>query len=155
MEPNQERTAFASPPVRDWRDAELISWKWHAFEWIFGCVLPIVCFAVERDFSFFGRARVLLYPFVCSEIALLAWWKLWPVRSAVASQVVAGALGIGACVAVVIGFVLLPISMLMVIVGIGLLGLAPWGTAAAFVRVCRRTYRYADPGPWISSHAAM
>ena len=157
MDQLERRVSDASSLSHDWRDSELIRWRWDAFEWLFGCVLPIVCFVLERRLldgrMFAGQTRLVVYPFVASEIALLAWWKAWPARSEFASLFVAGALGIGACVAAVIGVVLAPLSVVAAIFGIGFLGLVPLGTAVGFARVCQRTYRYAAPGPWILAHA--
>ena len=147
MDSTRPHTITASLPARDWRDARLISSNWETFEWMFGCVLPIVCFALEQGalggLTPLGRYRVLLLPFVGAEIALFAWWKLWPVRSVVVSTLVAGALAIGAFVAGLIGFVLLPISAIGVLFLIGFLGFVPFGTAIAFGRVAERTCKYA------------
>src|SRR6185436_16889812 len=90
--------SFSSfPPPCDWRAAQPISTNWELFEWSFGFILPIVCFALEPGllgtFSPFDRLHALAYPFVGCELLLFAWWKLAPVESRLVAQGVAGALG--------------------------------------------------------------
>jgi len=144
MQPTDElRGARRANPPADWRGVRPISTNWEVFEWMFGCVLPVVCFVFERDFGLFGGLTGLIYAFVGFEITLFAFWKLCPASNELPSALIAGALALGSCFAGLVGLVLLPMSMVTVILGIGLLGLVPFGTAFAYGRVASRTFEYA------------
>src|SRR5882672_1030190 len=112
MQPTDElRGARRANPPADWRGVRPISTNWEVFEWMFGCVLPVVCFVFERDFGLFGGLTGLIYAFVGFEITLFAFWKLCPASNELPSALIAGALALGSCFAGLVGLVLLPMSM--------------------------------------------
>lgn len=113
------------------------------FEWMFAIPLPIVCFLIGSDV--FGSQIELVYVFVGTEMALFAWWGVFPSRRPAVAAFAAGALIPGACFASIVGLVLLPLSVVALFFGIGVLGLVPLGTAMAFGRVATRAYSYAEP----------
>ena len=87
----------------------------------------------------FARYAVPAYLFLGGSIFAMAVWLVTR-RLAV---LFVGPFFVGALVALGVGVVLLPFSLLMALVGIGLLGLVPFGTAVTFLRNAVRADRAA------------
>lgn len=109
------------------------------FDILFGIALPLVCFVADpgilRGDMALGPPMLRsvaagIYVFIVPAMLLLAIWLAFR-RGAI---LLAGPLLAGGVVALGIGVVLLPMSLLMSLALIGLLGLVPLGTALAFFR---------------------
>jgi hypothetical protein len=120
----------------------------HVFDAFFGVLLPVLCLVADpivfRSGHFMGggmfaRYAVPAYLFLGGSILAMA---LWLVTRRLAVLFV-GPFFVGALVALGVGVVLLPFSLLMALVGIGLLGLVPFGTAVTFLRNAVRAGRAA------------
>jgi len=106
--------------------------------WAFGIVLPMLCLVADPGVlraSGFGMGPPLLgshaaavYALVFPAMALLAVW----LHRRKGGIFVAGPLLAGGVLAVAVGIALLPWSIPLSLVGIGLLGLVPFGTALVY-----------------------
>ena len=118
---------------------------------LYGIVLPILCFIFDpgfvREHGFWGSAPGLsevFYTAVSLQLpAFLAWqvagrWMHW---SCVA--ILAGVLWVGVGIATSVGLMMLPLSVIGLIVGIGALGFTPFLTAVVFGRNAIRATRRA------------
>ena len=123
----------------------------NVFDACFGVLLPVLCLVADpivfRSGHFMGggmfaRYAVPAYLFLGGSILAMAVWLVTR-RLAV---LFVGPFFVGALVALGVGVVLLPFSLLMAIVGIGLLGLVPLGTAVTFLRNGVRAGRAAGEG---------
>ena len=119
------------------------------FDGMFGVVLPLVCLVADpivfkggpfMGGGMFAHYAVLAYVFLGGSIFAMAVWLLTR-RLAI---LLAGPFFLGALVALGVGVALLPLSLPMALVGIGLLGLVPFGTAFTFLRNFVRARRAAE-----------
>ena len=118
-----------------------------AFDVAFGIVLPVVCLVADPGIfrgggvmpPVLGGYAAAAYAFILPAMAVLAVWLV----ARKGALLLAGPLLAGGVVALGIGVVLLPLSLPMSLVLIGLLGLVPFGTAVAFLRNGVRAVRAA------------
>jgi hypothetical protein len=113
------------------------------FDVLFGLVLPVVCVCFDPVVfrspeglhrTFFGIYAVFGYAcFALGWVALLVW-----LVSGCASGVLCGVLAGGALFASIVGLFLLPLSVILLVVVIGIIGFAPFLTAFVLFRNCRR-----------------
>jgi len=115
----------------------------HTFDMCFGIIAPILCVIFDPGvFSvglgggggLFGGWRIFAYSAIGLTVLLLALWLCWSRWLVAISGVIAGGLLSGSIVALLIGVVLAPFSLLLLWVLIGLLGSVPFLTALALVR---------------------
>ena len=110
-----------------------------AFDVIFGIALPIVCIVADPGIL---RGRHVLGPEILRTYAAGAYALILPAIAVIAVSLLrgggglllAGPLLVGGCGALAIGLALLPLSLPMSLLGIGLLGLVPFATAFTFFR---------------------
>jgi len=123
---------------------------WTTFDLMFGIVLPLFCLVADpgilrgRGMSAVGphilqSNVVAVYGAVVPAIVLFGVWCTWR-RGPL---LLAGPLLVGGCVSLAIGIALLPLSIMMSIALIGLLGLVPLGTAFAYLRNGLQAFRAA------------
>ena len=100
-----------------------------------GVVLPLVCLALDpivfRDdigSSILGSSRIFWQSFIALSVLTLLTWLL--VRRC--PSLFCGLLAAGFLLAFGLGIILLPMSLVGIAVGIGILGLSPFLTAATF-----------------------
>jgi hypothetical protein len=128
--------------------AEHTAWQ-TAFDITFGIALPVVCLALDPILfrrggvygGMLGYAKPFVYTAIFLQMAGLAYW----LRERQPSRVLAGWLAGGACFAGLLGIVLLPLSLIALMIGIGALGLCPLFTAFVFARNARRALEAAGP----------
>jgi hypothetical protein len=124
-------------------------------DWLFGILMPVVCFAFdpfvfkEGGFNSTGGLLSAYRPFAYSLsfmciMALLAW-LLWGEKLKGGAAVVSGILISGAFFSLLIGIVLFPFSLLGLIVVIGALGFTPLFTFNVFWRNSLRAFIAATP----------
>jgi len=124
------------------------------FDWIFGVVLPVVCFyfdpIVFRD-GVTGPSQAILgkfapFAYVLSFTAIMAnmAWLLWGERLKWLNAPLSGLFAIGSLAAFTIGIVLFPFSVLgLFFMFIGALGFTPLFTSFVLLRNSIRTFRTA------------
>ena len=135
----------------------------NVFDVFFGVLLPVVCLVADpivfkggslMGGGTFARYALPAYLFLGGSILAMAFW-LATRRPAL---LLAGPFFVGGVVALGVGVVLLPLSLVMAIVGIGLLGLVPFGTAVTFLRNGVRAghaARARRPGPHVVAVALL
>jgi hypothetical protein len=119
-----------------------------------GVALPILCFALD-PFAFktsrlslggepaFGSWQAAAYLFVAIEIVVLVVYLVRAPEGPRANAAAAGFLWAGGLAALGAGAFLLPLALMTLFIGIGLLGLVPWWTARTFLRHAARATRRA------------
>lgn len=121
------------------------------FDWVFGVILPIICFAFDpivfRDGDalgmWLGKFQVFAYVLSIASIMSMAAWLLWRERLGWAIPFLAGLFAAGSVVSLIVGIALLPLSLLGLIILIGVLGFTPFFTAFVYLRNSYRAlYRY-------------
>jgi hypothetical protein len=112
---------------------------------LFGVVLPILCFLFDPGLfneQVQSLVQAAALPAVLIQVSALAIWLFagrWLGRWNI---FLCGILSAGGIMAVVIGFALIPLSLIgITIYGIGLLGLTPFFTCAVFVRNAKLAYK--------------
>jgi len=123
------------------------------FDWIFGVVLPVVCFFFDPivfKASGFGRAFLGTYkPFayILSFVSVMAMmaWLIWGAKLKWLGGALAGLFLVGGTVSLVVGVVLLPYSVFGLIIAIGALGFTPLFTSLVYLRNSLRAYESARP----------
>src|ERR1044072_4404182 len=123
------------------------------FDWIFGVIMPAFCFAVDpfifREWDghkgFLGDyqtfAYLLSFTLIMANAALLlfgGWFREFNIY-------LSGLFAVGGVVALAIGLVLLPFSILGSVFLIGILGFTPLFTSVVYLRNAALTYRSAQP----------
>ncbi len=125
--------------------------KW---DWIFGVIMPVVCFVADPivfkigfgpDDAFLSDYRPFAYLLSFSSIMAMIAWLLWGERLKGFGVLVSGVLAAGAAVSLLIGFLLLPLSLIGLIIVIGLLGFTPFFTFTVFWRNSVRAFAAAKP----------
>jgi hypothetical protein len=127
--------------------------KQKAFDWIFGVIMPVICFVFDPIFFksvFFGVAILGVFkPFayILSFVTVMAMstWLIWGARLKWLNAPLAGLFLISGVVSFVIGVVLLPFSLIGLIILIGVLGFTPFLSAIIFLRNAYRAYQTAKP----------
>lgn len=117
------------------------------FDVVFGVALPVVCLVADPGIfrsgglmtPMLGGYAAAAYALILPAMGVLAAWLAWRKGA----LFLAGPLLVCGAVALGIGVVLLPLSLALSLVGIGLLGLVPLGTAVTFLRNGVRAFRAA------------
>lgn len=109
------------------------------FDAIFGIVMPLICLVLD-PVVFRGSDRVLAhyrelaYTFIGGEIAVLTVWLALRERLGSGALFVAGPLLAGGLFALALHAWMLPMTLLGLVFGIGILGFTPFLTAVTFLR---------------------
>jgi hypothetical protein len=123
------------------------------FDWIFGVVLPVICFAFDPivfkngfgEPAFLGAFKPFAYLLSYVSVMALAAWLIWGARLKWLSAFLAGLFAVGGVVSLAVGVVLSPFSLLGLLLIIGILGFTPFFTAIVFLRNARRAFYSAKP----------
>ena len=125
------------------------------FDWIFGIVLPLICFifdpivfkggfGIDGD-SILGEYRVFAYLLSFVSIMSLAAWLVWGAKLKALNAALAGLFITGAVVSFAVGAVLFPFSAIGLMILIGALGFTPLLTGLVYFRSGLRALRMAKP----------
>lgn len=121
------------------------------FDWIFGVVLPVVCFFfdpivfVSGGMEHLHDYKIGVYLLTYVSIMAMVAWLLWREKLKWLNAVLAGLFAAGALVALTIGIVIFPISLVGLIFLIGALGFTPLITSVIYARNSVRATRAARP----------
>lgn len=115
----------------------------------FGFLAPAFCFPLYWSFGFdiFGRFSFAVHVGATLGIGLLGLQVSGLVKEPRRSALLAGALASAASHALLIGLALSPVSILLLLWVIGLVGLLPFGTAWTLVRAAREVWENSAPLP--------
>ncbi len=125
--------------------------KQKAFDWIFGVILPVICFSADPAIfrngiageAFLGTIKPFAYLLSFVSIMAMMAWLIWGDRLKWVSGFLAGLFIVGGLVSFVIGLVLLPVSIVGLIILIGALGFTPLLTSIVYLRNAYRSYHSA------------
>jgi len=117
-------------------------------DWIFGVILPLVCFYFD-PFVFRGWGagpllpafRLPVYVVAFVSVMILAAWLLWRDKLGAFRPAAACVMFVGALMASVLGVVLFPFSLVGLLAIIGVLGFTPIFTAIIYWRNAVRAFR--------------
>ncbi|HEV7842869.1 MAG TPA: hypothetical protein VGO69_04190 [Pyrinomonadaceae bacterium] len=121
--------------------------KQKVFDVVFGVTLPVLCFIFDPivfrgnfigGAPLFGKLQFLAYAIAFIEISTLLIWLRARERLGAHAVTVGGFLYTGALISLLIGIVLLPLSLIGLVFGIGILGFTPFVTFIVFWRNGRR-----------------
>lgn len=115
----------------------------------FGVLGPIICVIVDPTVFHpsggepgeLGAIQAFAFGMIGYEILLMSVWLLIPIRRAFWQSFVASSFAIGAIFACGIGVRLLPLSLLGVLFGLGILGFIPFVTAFVYLRQSIRAFQ--------------
>jgi hypothetical protein len=116
------------------------------FDWLFGLILPCVCFFFD-PFIFREQGGLLaayrLPVYMVSSLAIMATvtWLLWGPKLGPLNTLFAGLFAISGAVAALIGLILFPFSVIGMMALIGFLGFTPLFTSFVLFRNAVRAYR--------------
>jgi hypothetical protein len=122
--------------------------KQRVFDWIFGIILPVLCFAVDpivfktsMGTPLFGAMRPFAYMLSFVSVMAMIAWQLWGERLGGLSSFLAGLFAAGAAISLGVGITLLPFSLVGLIIVIGALGFTPLFTSIVFARNAARAFQ--------------
>jgi hypothetical protein len=124
--------------------------KQKIFDWAFGVVLPVVCFAFDPIIfkgsgSFGGFAKPFAYLLSFTSVMAMMAWLIWGKKLKQFNGILTGLFAVGGIISLGIGIVMFPLSVIGLLFVIGILGFTPLFTSLVFLRNASRTYRYAKP----------
>lgn len=123
------------------------------FDWIFGVVLPVICFAFDPVVfkgnalgeAFLGTYKPFAYILSFVSIMAMSGWLIWGAKLKWLNALLAGLFIVGSIISLIVGVILLPFSLLGLVVLIGILGFTPLCSSIVFLRNSLRAYRAAKP----------
>lgn len=120
------------------------------FDWIFGVILPVVCFVFDPlvfkgGGALFGTYKPFAYVLSFASVMAMSAWLIWGEKLGWFNAVLAGFFAVAGLISLGIGVVLFPFSLLGLVVIIGVLGFTPLMTAIVYLRGAFRTFQGAKP----------
>lgn len=123
------------------------------FDWIFGVILPAICFLFDpfifkggfSDDAILGEYKPFAYVLSYVSIAALFAFLTLGKKLKYINAFLAGLFFIGGLISSIIGVILLPFSLLGLFLVIGLLGFTPLFTAFVYLRNAVRAFQTASP----------
>jgi hypothetical protein len=124
--------------------------KQKIFDWAFGVVLPVICFAFDPiifkgNGSFGGFAKPFAYLLSFTSIMAMMAWLIWGEKLKWLNGILSGLFAVGGIISLGIGIVMFPLSVIGLLFVIGILGFTPLFTSLVFLRNASRTYQTAKP----------
>lgn len=114
------------------------------FDWAYGVVLPIVCIAADpivfrssiglRVNGELSEYKIFAYALSSVSILAMTAWLLWGNRLGELRPFLGGLFLAAAGVSTAVGIMLLPLSLIASVIGIGLLGFTPLFSGFVFIR---------------------
>lgn len=126
--------------------------KQRVFDWLFGVIVPVVCFAFDPivfkgrfESGLLGAFRPFAYILSFASIMAMMAWLLWGARLKWLNGFLSGLFGVGGIISFSLGIILLPWSLMGLIILIGALGFTPFFSSVIYLRNAVRAYRAAVP----------
>lgn len=125
----------------------------YKFDWLFGVIMPVICFFFDLGiFSsyfggdvIFGAFKPFAYLLSFTAIIAMMAWLIWGKQLKWLGAFIAGLFLTSGVVALAIGFVLLPFSLMGLVIVIGVLGFTPLFTGIVYLRNGVRAIKAAKP----------
>lgn len=140
-------------PFWDRQFEERVTSGQRKFDWIFGIVMPAICFLFDpivfkgslNGGAIFAKYKPFAYVLsYISIMALFAFLKLGK-RAKYFNAFFAGIFLVGGLVSLIVGVILIPFSLIGLLMIIGVLGFTPLFTAFVFLRNSFRAFQIAKP----------
>jgi hypothetical protein len=153
--PNVSESEFNQPDQkigfwrRQFRSEATVKQK--VFDWIFGIVLPVICFTFDpivfsgNGWAPFGEYKPFAYLLNFASIMMLMAFLLWGRKLKWVSGFLSGLFALGGTISLIVGIVIFPLSIIGLIILIGVLGFTPLFSAFVYWRNAVRAYKYAHP----------
>jgi hypothetical protein len=118
--------------------------KQRIFDWAYGVIIPTICVAADPivfrssvglpPSPGFSEYKAFAYVLSAASILAMAAWLLWGKKLGRVTALMAGLFIFGSGISLTVGVLILPISLIASLVGIGLLGLTPLFSGIVFLR---------------------
>ncbi len=120
------------------------------FDWVFGVILPVVCFVFDPivfkgGAAEFGEIKPFAYILSFVLVMAMSAWLIWGEKLKWLNAFLAGLFLVGGIISLGIGIILLPLSLVGLIFIIGILGFTPLFTSIIYLRCAFRAYQTAKP----------
>jgi hypothetical protein len=126
--------------------------KQRYYDWIFGVVMPVICFAFDpfvfkssNGAAFLGALKPFAYLLSYVSVMAMMAWLLFGARLKWLNALLAGLFTVGGTISLLVGIFLFPFSLLGLLIFIGALGFTPLFTSIIYLRSAARAYRAARP----------
>lgn len=147
---NYNKTVGGEPKFWRRQFGKTVTASQREFDWYFGFLLPLACiyfdpfvFTSWHDGDgFFAAYQPFAYTLSAASIMALAAWMLFGERLRGLAAPLAGIFFVASGVALIIGVMLLPFSLLGLVALIGMLGFTPLMTSLVFARNAVRALRF-------------
>lgn len=155
LELNEEQTKNTETKKGFWRrqfqTKATVSQK--KFDWIFGVILPVVCFVFDPAIfkggavgtAYLASFKPFAYVLSFASVMAMSAWLVWGEKLKWLNGVLAGVFAVGAMISLGIGIILIPISLLGLVILIGVLGFTPLLSSIVYLRNALRAYNSAKP----------
>jgi hypothetical protein len=129
--------------------------KQRIFDWIFGVIMPVICFAFDPgifrgwliDGAVFGRYKPFAYLLSFSLVMGLSAFLIWGEKLRWIKSFLAGLFFAGGLISFGIALILAPFSLIGILfLFLGLLGFTPFFSAFVYIRNFSRISKMAEPG---------
>jgi hypothetical protein len=121
------------------------------FDWAFGVVMPIICFAFDPIVfkgtppnGILGDYTPFAYSLALVSIVSMTVWLGWGKHFRFANAIFGGLFAVGGLISLIVGLTLLPFSLIGLIILIGALGFTPLFTSVIYFRNSYRAFLSAE-----------
>ena len=122
------------------------------FDWLFGAILPVICFVFDPfvfkrgiPSTLLGNLRPFAYILSFVSIMAISAWLIWGAKLKWFNALLAGLFFVGGLISFGVGWILFPYSVIGLCYYIGILGFTPFFSSLVFLRNSFRTFQAAKP----------
>lgn len=119
------------------------------FDWIFGVIMPVICFVFDpivfKGGAILGTYKPFSYLLSFASVMAMSAWLIWGAKLKWLNAFSAGLFLVVGIISVGIGIILFPFSLMGLIILIGALGFTPLFSSIAFFRNSFRAFQTAKP----------
>ncbi len=129
------------------------TYKQKRFDWIFGVIMPVVCFVLDPGIfrggiykgALFGTFKPSAYLLSFVLVMAMSAWLLWGRNFKIFNAFLSGLLALGGLVSLAIGLIISPLSVIGLLFIIGVLGFVPLLTSFVYLRAAMKSFDLAKP----------
>lgn len=129
------------------------TYKQKRFDWIFGVIMPVLCFVLDPGIfrggiykgALLGTFKPSAYLLSFVLVMAMSAWLLWGGHFKIFNVFLSGLLAIGGLVSLAIGIIISPFSVIGLLIIIGVLGFVPLLTSFVYLRAAMKSFNLARP----------